>query len=46
MLESLIDKWDDALAHSDEWLEKNLISEFLEDLRCLPGTDCHCMTAD
>lgn len=35
--EELIDKWQDALACADEYLERNLISEFLEDLRYING---------
>lgn len=28
----LIEKWTDALDCADDWTEKNLITEFLEDL--------------
>jgi hypothetical protein len=40
MLELITDKWRDALDHSEEWLERNLISEFLEDLAQLEGLKC------
>lgn len=49
MLEMITDKWRDALNHSEEWLERNLISEFLEDLALLEGLtclDCRCTTGD
>ena len=32
-LEELVDKWNDALSCADSYEEKNLISEFLEDLK-------------
>lgn len=38
MLDDLIEKWDDALTCAESWEEKNLISEFLEDLHDLRVT--------
>lgn len=35
MIDELIDKWQDALDHSDEFYEKALIQEMLDDLRKL-----------
>jgi hypothetical protein len=34
-VQELIDKWQDALDCSEEWIERNLIEEFLEDLKWL-----------
>jgi len=36
-LEELVDKWQDVLSCADSYEEKNLISEFLEDLRDIRG---------
>lgn len=35
--ERLLEKWSDALEHADDWTEKNLIEEFITDLRLLNG---------
>ena len=35
MVEELIDKWADVIESSDDWVEKNLVGEFLDDLRGL-----------
>ena len=35
--EELIEKWTDVLACADEYLERTLISEFLEDLNDIRG---------
>lgn len=35
MIDELIDKWQDVLDHADEFYEKALAEEILEDLRKL-----------
>lgn len=35
MTDELLDKWRDALEHADDFYEKALIQEFLDDLRKL-----------
>lgn len=32
-VDALLEKWTDALTCADSWEEKNLISEFIEDLK-------------
>lgn len=33
MIDELIEKWEDVLAHTEDYCEKTLAEEFLEDLR-------------
>lgn len=33
MIDELIEKWEDVLAHSDDFTEKSLTEEFLSDLK-------------
>lgn len=35
MLDELIEKWSDAAQCADDWVERNLIEEFLGDLKWL-----------
>lgn len=35
LLEEIEEKWADVIATSDDWGEKNLAEEFLDDLRFL-----------
>jgi len=36
-LEELVDKWTDVLVCADEYMERTLISEFLDDLKDVHG---------
>lgn len=33
MIDELIDKWLDVIAHTDDYLERTLAEEFVEDLK-------------
>lgn len=34
-IDALVEKWNDALECAEDWTERNLVSEFLEDLKDL-----------
>lgn len=33
MIDELIEKWEDVLAHTDDYLERTLAQEFIDDLK-------------